>query len=91
MAAAVLRAAGSTRMCALGTCGSTAAVASAMRAPVATHTRSGETSGCRRLTVAAMSGSSARPASGRSCLGRACREAGQKRVPEPPARMTAWT
>ena len=28
------------------------------------------------------------PESGSSCLGRRCRESGQKRVPEPPARMT---
>ena len=38
-----------------------------------------------------MSDSSPEPARGRSCLGFRRREAGQKRVPAPPARMTAWT
>jgi 4'-phosphopantetheinyl transferase EntD len=52
--------------------------------------RSAGTSGSIRRTVAAMSGSSARPANGRSCLGLWRRDAGQNRVPEPPARITAW-
>ncbi len=76
-------------MCARGTVGSVAAVAATRLAPVEIHTRSGGTSGARRRSVAAMRGSSARPARGSSCFGICRRDAGQKRVPEPPARITA--
>ena len=44
-----------------------------------------------RRTVAARSGSSALPASGKSCLGRPARDAGQNLVPAPPAMITAYT
>src|SRR5215831_10949435 len=91
MHGAVLRATGSAITCAGETPGSAASVASTRLVPVEIHTRSRGTSGAMRRTVAAMSGSSERPASGKSCFGVWRREAGQKRVPEPPARITAWT
>ena len=65
-------------------------MASASSADVTTNTRSAGTSGAMRSTVSAMSDVSP-PASGSSCFGRDPREAGQKRVPEPPAMMTANT
>ena len=51
------------------------------------QTRSGDTSGRRRSTVAWRSERS--PSRARNCLGRWRRLDGQKRVPEPPARMRA--
>jgi hypothetical protein len=89
MQGAVFRGTGSASMFARGTWGSAFAVASTRRLPVAMYTRSGGTSGASLRTVAARSVSSSSPASARSCLGRSSREAGQKRVPAPPAMITA--
>ena len=58
-------------------------------APVAIKMRSSETMGSMRFTVSAISESSRFAPSGKSCFGSALREAGQKRVPLPPARTMA--
>ena len=89
MHGAVLRGAGSQRICERGTPGTALAVASARCSPVTTTTRSSVTSGASRRTVAARRVSSLPPASGRSCFGRSEREAGQNLVPAPPAMITA--
>ena len=83
MQGAVSRLQGSPTRPASGTCGSCRRTASSSRPAVTTITRSGGTRPSSRSTV-----SSSRvvvPANGRSCLGRAARLAGQKRVPDPPA------
>src|SRR5690348_14006618 len=55
------------------------------------YTRSAGMSGESRRTVAARSASSATAPSGKSCFGRSARDAGQNRVPAPPAMITAKT
>src|SRR5882672_4495292 len=89
MAAAVLRPIGSVRTRlrdAEGNCFLSAAVCSAL---VTLQMRSGEISGRRRATVC--SSIVCLPTIFRSCLGVRVRLRGQKRVPRPPARITAWT
>ena len=83
MQGAVSRLQGSPTRPASGTCGSCRRTASSSRPAVTTITRSGGTRPSSRSTVS--SSSVVAPASGRSCLGRAARLAGQKRVPDPPA------
>ncbi len=89
MQGAVFRATGSASACEGTAPGIAASVGATSAALVEIHSRSRATSGAIRRAVAAMSGSSASPASGSSCFGRRRRDAGQKRVPEPPARITA--
>ena len=62
-------------------------VASARSARVTTITSPGPERAATRRMVAVNSGVTPSP-SGRNCLGSARRDAGQKRVPEPPAMMT---
>lgn len=84
---AVSRASGSTITCAAGKSGSSAGSCAACAALVTIHVCSTSQTPRSRAMVAAISVSPS--ASGRNCLGRPARLAGQKRVPEPPAMTTA--
>jgi hypothetical protein len=70
-----------------GSSGSTSRVSAAESAVVTTHTRSAGTSGSMRSKVVRISGRS--PTRARNCLGLDRRDAGQNRVPDPPAMITA--
>ncbi len=86
MAGAVLRATGSTRRFFFGRPFTSLAACFACRGPQTMRVSFTEASPLRRPAVSVMSGLF--EASGRNCLGRALRDSGQKRVPEPPAMMT---
>jgi hypothetical protein len=79
---------GSTRMLASGTPGNWRATAPTCAAPVTTKVRSAGHSGASRCAVACSS-EEAEPVSGCRNFGLPARDRGHKRVPLPPAGMTA--
>src|SRR3954471_19067736 len=89
MVGAVLRPSGSLRICSGGTAGRSRRTASASASVVQTQTDSGGIAGASRSIVSRSSVRS--PSRARSCLGRDLRDRGQKRVPLPPARISACT
>src|SRR5450432_943025 len=92
MQAAVLRATGSAKNALSGNHGNASRVTPTSDVPVAMNARSGGHSSSMRRAVSAMSGSFLPGPIASTCLGRWVREAGQKRVPLPPAkiRANAW-
>jgi hypothetical protein len=84
-AGAVLRAAGSLRICAAGSQSSCFVIVSDSRPLVMTQNLPGPASGASRSTVCWIMLRS--PSRTRTCLARARRLSGQNRVPLPPARM----
>ncbi len=86
MAGAVLRATGSTSTLPDGIPFSRRFTGVECCGPHTTHVSFGFARPRRRSAVSTISGFF--DASGRNCLGRALRDRGQKRVPEPPAMMT---
>ena len=79
---------GSARMFAAGTSGSCSRTMAPYRPSVTMYTSRGSISGARRATVAWSSVVS--PTSGRKGLGLSARLSGQRRVPPPPAMITAY-
>ena len=87
MAAEVLRPTGSPRMWDAGTAGRCSCTSAAMLRPVTTHACSGDTTGSMRASDTCIM---LRPlGSGKNCLGNAGVLSGHRRVPLPPARITA--
>src|SRR5580704_2283078 len=88
MAAAVLRPIGSIKTRLRVPVGSCFLAATACSAFVTVQMRSGEINGRKRATVC--SSMVSLPTMFSNCFGVRVRLRGQKRVPRPPARMTAW-
>src|ERR1700680_3304111 len=87
IAAEVLRPIGSPKICDAGTDGKCSCTRSAMLRPVTTHACSGATTGSIRASDSCIM---LRPlGSGKNCLGKAGVLSGQRRVPLPPAKITA--
>src|SRR3954471_18005573 len=89
MHAAVLRAMGSAKNELSGNQGNASRVTATSDVPVAMYARSAGHRASIRRAVRAISGSVALGPIARTCLGRVVRDAGQNRVPLPPARMRA--
>ena len=87
MAAAVLRPTGSARMCRAGTPGIWRRTSAACSSLVTTQIARGKE---RRKTARPSADHGLAPTILSNCLGVRVRLRGQKRVPRPPARITAW-
>ena len=88
IAAAVFRPTGSARICDRGTRGSCCRTAADCTELVTIHWREDGKSGASRAAVC--SSMVSRPTILSNCFGVHVRLRGQKRVPRPPARITAW-